>query len=243
MNRGTVTVGFLHPGEYAACFAESLQDLLFHDLSNHQRIVSHQFGKMGKECGSGGLIDGRNAITTAFLDESESEWLFMIDSDMGFAADTVDRLIVAAHRSKRPVVGGLAFAMKTAGKSDFYGIRYRATPTAYEFIETDDKVGFLPMFDYPRDQMVPVAATGAACVLVHRSAMQAIRDKYGDVWFDAITHPKGPTTFSEDLSFCVRLAGCDLPMFVHTGIKTTHDKGFAYLDEEFYDRQQAMRGD
>ena len=242
MNRGTVTVGFLHPGHYAACFAESLTDLLLHDLSNHQRIVSHPFGKMGKECGSGGLIAGRNAITKAFLDESEAEWLFFIDSDMGFAADTVDRLVACADRYKRPVVGALCFAMKTDGRSSFYGIRYRATPTAYEFRETDDAVGFVPMFDYPRDQAVPVAATGAACVLIHRTVAEAIRAKYGDVWWDAITHPKGPTVFSEDLSFCVRVAGCDFPMFVHTGVKTTHDKGFGFLDEEFYDRQEATRG-
>jgi hypothetical protein len=26
---------------------------------------------------------------------------------------------------------------------------------------------------------------------------------------------------------------------VHTGIKTTHDKGGVFLDEEFFDRQQA----
>lgn len=239
MNRGTVSVGFLHPGHYAACFAESLTDLLFHDLGNHQRIVSHAYGKMGKECGTGGIIAGRNKLAATFLDESESEWLFMIDSDMGFAADTVDRLIVAAHRDKRPVVGGLCFAMKTDGRASFYGIRYRATPTAYRFYEDEDRAGFVPLFDYPRNEMVPVAATGAACVLVHRNAIEAVRRKYGDVWFDAITHPKGPTTFSEDLSFCVRLAGCDIPMFVHTGIKTTHDKGFVYLDEEFYDCQQA----
>lgn len=239
MIRGAVTVGFLHPGHYAACFAESLQDLLFHDLAGQQRIVSHKHGKMGKECGSGGIIAGRNTIAKAFLDESEAEWLFMIDSDMGFADDTVERLITSAHRDKRPVVGGLCFAMKTDGRASFYGIRYRATPTVYEFFEDDERVGFVPMFNYPRNEMVPAAATGAACVLVHRNAIEAVRRKYGDVWFDAITHPKGPTTFSEDLSFCVRLAGCDIPMFVHTGIKTTHDKGFVYLDEEFYDCQQA----
>lgn len=239
MKRGTVSVAFLHPGHYAACFAESLQDLLFHDLSCEQRIVSHQHGKMGKECGSGGLVAGRNKLAAAFLDESESEWLFMIDSDMGFAGDTVERLLVHADPYTHPIVGGLCFAMKTDGRSSFYGIRYRATPTLYEFAETDDRVGFVPNFDYPRDQLVKVAATGAACVIVHRRAMQAIRDRYGDVWFDPITHPKGPTTFSEDLSFCVRAAGCDMPMFVHTGVKTTHDKGGVFLDEDYYDQQRA----
>lgn len=238
-----MSVGYLHPGHYSACFAESLTGLLFHDLAGEQRIVSHPHGKMGKECGTGGIVAGRNKLAQTFLDESAAEWLLMVDSDMGFADDTVERLIKHADPYTRPVLGGLCFAHKTDGRSSFYGIRYRATPTLYEFVETDDAVGFRPMFDYPRDEVVPVAATGAALVLIHRRALAAVRDRYGDVWFDPITHPTGPTTFSEDLSFCVRVAGCDMPLFVHTGVKTTHDKGGVFLDEDHYDRQEGARAD
>lgn len=59
---GAVSVGFLHPGHYSACFAESLQDALFTDLAGAQRIVSHPFGKIGKSCGSGGIVAGRNQL-------------------------------------------------------------------------------------------------------------------------------------------------------------------------------------
>lgn len=239
MTPGAVSVGFLHPGHYAACFAESLQDLLFHDLAGEQRIVSHTHGKLGKECGSGAIVSGRNTLARVMCDESPAEWLFMVDSDMGFAPDTVERLIAAADPLERPVVGGLAFAHKTDGKAEFHGIRYRACPTLYDFVDLPDKVGFAPRLDYPRDVLVPVGATGGACLLIHRTVLERIRERYGDVWFDPITHPKGPTVFSEDLSFCVRVAGVGVPMFVHTGIKTTHDKGGVFLDEEFFDRQQA----
>lgn len=235
MKRGLVSVAFLHPGHYAACFAESLTDLLFHDLSGKQRVVSHPHGKIGKECGSGGIVAGRNVVTKAFLDESEAEWLLMVDSDMGFAADTLERLIDAADPYAAPVVGALCFAHKTNGRSSFYGIRYRPCPTVYDFAETGDKVGFVPRLDYERDKLLKASATGAACVLIHRRAAEAIRRKYGDVWWDPITHPTGPTTFSEDLSFCVRVAGCDMPIHVHTGVKTTHDKGGVFLDEELFD--------
>jgi hypothetical protein len=236
---GLVSVGFLHPGHYSACFAESLSDVILHDVAGAQRIVGHRFGKMGKECGSAGIVAGRNQITKVMVDESESEWLFMVDSDMGFAADTVERLVAAANKTARPVVGGLCFAHKTDGKASFYGLRFRCTPTLYDFYEGDGRVGFLPRLDYVRNDVQEVGATGAACLLVHRNALTAVRDKYGDTWFDPITHPTGPTTFSEDLSFCVRLAGVGVPVHVHTGIKTTHDKGGVFLDEEFYDRQQA----
>lgn len=239
MIAGTVTVGFLHPGHYAACFAESLQDLMFADALGEQRIVSHDFGKVGKQCGSGGIVAGRNLLAKVMCDESSAEWLFMVDSDMGFNPDTLERLIAAADPIDRPVVGALCFAHKTDGKASFHGVRYRCCPTLYDYVELPDKVGFAPRMTYPRDQLVQVTGTGGACVLIHRTALEAVRDKYGDVWFDPLTHERGPTVFSEDLSFCVRLAGVGAPIHVHTGVRTTHDKGGVFLDEEFYDRQQA----
>lgn len=237
---GAVTVGFLHPGHYAACFAESLKELLFYDATHKQRIVSHDFGQLGKSCGSGQIVDGRNQLAKVMCDESQAEWLFMVDSDMGFAPNTVERLIQAADAKKRPVVGGLAFAHKTDGKASFFGIRYRTQPTIYRWYEDDNKVGFVPSFEYERDKLIETAGTGGACILIHRTVLERIRKKYGDNWFTPVVHPKG-TTFSEDLSFCIRVAGIDCPIFVHTGIKTTHDKGGVFLDEEYFDRQQAAK--
>jgi GT2 family glycosyltransferase len=238
MGKAKVSVGFLHPGHYAACFAESLKELLFYDATVHQRIVSHGHGQLGKMCGAGGIVDGRNKLAQVVLDESDVEWLFMVDSDMSFEPDTVERLIESAHARDRPVVGGLAFAHKTDGRASMYGVRYRPQPTLYDWYEDDERAGFVPRFDYARDQLVEVAATGAACVLIHRLALEAIRERYGDVWFDTIRHPKG-AHFSEDLSFCVRVAACDMPLYVDTAVKTGHDKGGVFYDEAFYD---AFRG-
>lgn len=46
--------------------------------------------------------------------------------------------------------------------------------------------------------------------------------------------------FGEDMSFCLRLVAQDTPMWVNTAVKTTHDKGGVYLDEETYLIQQAI---
>lgn len=240
MGKAKVAVGFLHPGHYAACFAESLTDLLFYDAAMHQRIVSHPHGKMGKQCGAAGIVDGRNTLARVLLDETEADWLFMVDSDMDFRPDTVERLIDTAHAKDRPIVGALAFAHKTDGKASGYGVRYRCQPTIYRWYEDDDRAGFAPMFDYPRGELVECSATGAACVLIHRLALEKIRERYGDVWFDTIRHPKG-AHFSEDMAFCIRAAACDMPLFVHTGIQTGHDKGGVFYDEAFYDAQQKAK--
>ena len=168
--------------------------------------------------------------------------LLFIDADMGFDPDTVDRLVASADPTDRPIVGGLAFAQKSDGAGPMFARRYRCTPTLYQMRETDTEVGFIPMFDYPREALTEVDATGAACVLIHRSVLEKIRADYGDRWFHPIEVPKGPdgrTEFGEDMSFCLRAKACGFPIYVDTSVKTTHDKGGVFLDEEFYDRQQA----
>lgn len=241
---GLVTVGFLHPGEWSACFANSLVDLLFFDAAHHARIVGHTHGYMGKETGAAQIHAGRNKLARTVVTETESEWLFMVDSDMGFAPDTVERLIAAADPVERPIVGGLAFAQKSAGAGEFHARRYRCTPTLYVMRETETEIGFIPVFDYPRNELVEVDATGAACVLIHRKVLEKIRAEHGDHWFHPIELPKGPegsTEFGEDMSFCLRARACGFPIFVHTGVKTTHDKGGVFFDEDTYDLQQAFR--
>jgi hypothetical protein len=239
VNRGTVAVGFLDPGHWSHCFGQSLIDLYLGDAFGSRRMVPG--GKQLRDhCQAGGIVAGRNEIARQFLDVTDCEWLFFIDSDMGFAPDTVDRLIASAHPQRRPVVGGLCFSLRRDTPGEFYGQKYVVVPTAYEFVETDTEVGFRSILDYPRDTMIQVSGTGAACLLIHRTALEKVRAKYGDKWFDHVTHPTGPTTFSEDLSFCVRLAACDIPVYVDTAVRTTHDKHGVFLDEDEYDRCRAL---
>ena len=247
MTEGTALVAYLDPGQWSACFGLSLRDLFLHDLTGPQRIVRPGGGEMRKIVGAMGVAAGRNDIARSFLDDHDAEWLWFIDSDMGFAPDTVDRLIKSADPELRPVMGGLCFAMKRAGRGDFHAERMRISPTVYEYLQLEDEVGFRPILDYQRDQVVQVAGTGAACLLIHRRALQAVRERYGDAWFDQITHPTGdrggkPRTFSEDLSFCIRLAAVDIPVHVDTAVKTTHEKGALFLDEYTFDLQQAREG-
>lgn len=245
MTPGRVSLVFIHPGQQAHCFAQSKHRLVMFDAMTEGRMM-HPKGEMSKECGSNGIVAGRNVLAAAFLDESDAEWLFMVDADMGFPMETLERLIASADPAERPVVGALCFALKSDDSTDdvaavTYARRYRMCPTVYDFRETDDAVGWVARLDYERDAMVECGATGAACTLVHRSVMEAVRAKYGDTWFTPVTHPKGPTTFGEDLSFCVRVAACDFPLWVDTSVKTTHDKGGVFLDEYSYDIQESAR--
>lgn len=239
---GSVVVGYCDGGTWAACFGLSYRDLIMHDMLGPQRIVREGGKELRKVAGTMGVAGGRNDIARDFLDATDGEWLWMVDTDMGFAPDTVDRLVESADPQLRPVMGGLCFAIKRQARGDLWAERYRIAPTVYEYLDLGDEVGFRPILDYQRDQVVQVAGTGAACLLMHRSALEVVRERYGDAWFDPIVHPTGakgrPRTFSEDLSLCIRLASVDIPVHVDTSVKTTHHKGGLFLDETTFDQQR-----
>ncbi|GIH27618.1 hypothetical protein Aph01nite_59280 [Acrocarpospora phusangensis] len=245
MMEGSAVVGLIDNGSWSACFGLSFRDLMLYDLGNQQRFYAESCGQLRKVTGTMGLIAARNDIARDFLDKTAGEWLFFVDTDMGFGPDTVDRLIESADPEIRPIVGGLSFALKRVSIGDFYAETYGIKPTLYQYHELGTEVGFAPITNYQRDALVQVSGTGAACLLIHRSALEKIRAEHGDVWFDQITHPTGdngkPRTFSEDLSFCVRAQSVDLPIFVDTSVKTTHEKGALYLDEPTFDRLNCAR--
>lgn len=247
MTPSSVVVGYLDGGKWSACFGLSYRDLILHDVLGPQRIVRPGGKELRQIAGTMGIADGRNEIAREFLDSTDGEWLWMVDTDMGFAPDTVDRLVKSADPELRPVMGGLCFALKRDGGGDFHAVRYRIVPTIYEYLDLGVEVGFRPILDYRRGEVVQVAGTGAACLLMHRSALEKVRAQVGDAWFDPITHPTGnrgrPRTFSEDLSFCIRLAAAELPVHVDTSVKTTHEKGGVFLDEETFDRGGGGDGD
>lgn len=242
MIEGSVVVGYCDGGEWSAVFGLSYRDLILHDVLGPQRIVREGGKEMRKVVGAMGVAAGRNDIARQFLDSTDGEWLWFVDTDMGFAPDTVDQLVKSADPELRPVMGGLCFAIKRQERGAFHAERFRIQPTVYEYLELADEVGFRPIPDYPRGQTIEVAGTGAACLLIHRGALERVRSQYGDAWFDPITHPTGakgkPRQFSEDLSFCVRLAAVGLPVHVDTAARTTHHKGGIFLDEDTYDQQQ-----
>jgi hypothetical protein len=240
---GSVVVGYLDDHNWSACFGLSLRDLYLRDAAGPGRMVRAGGRELRKVAGTGGIPAGRNQVVAEFLDSTDGEWLWMVDTDMGFAPDTVDRLVAAADEHRRPVVGGLAFANRRVEAGPLHSELFTVVPTIYDWLELEDEVGFASAVSYPLDQVVKAAGTGAACLLMHRRVLAKMRARLGDVWFDPITHPTGlrgkPRTFSEDLSFCVRLATIDEPLHVDTSVKTVHHKGSVWLCEEMFLAQQA----
>ncbi len=241
---GTVIPAFVDGHEWAACFGLSWAELLLHDQAQSQRIIRSGGQFIRKVAGTMGVAAGRNEIAHHFLANADAEWLFMVDTDMGFDRDIVDAMVMSASTNSVGILGALCFAQKLdpdVVQGKFYAARYRIQPTLYawkEVAETGER-GFQSITKYQRNAFQLVAGTGAAALLIHRSALEAI----GPEPFTPLT-VKGAggngtdRSFSEDLSFCIRAAAAGEDIGVDTGIRTTHYKGGIFLDETTFAMQQ-----
>jgi len=233
-----VTVAYVHPNEVTASWHQSLMALVGYDLGNHCRVA--RGGWLAIRCyGADGIPGARNKAVAQFLLEKDAEWLFWIDTDMGFAPDTVDRLLEVADPVERPIVGGLCFAQKQTDDDGMGGWGTVLAPTIYDWttLEETGETGFLSRHGYPANSLVRCAGTGAACILIHRSVFEKLDQAGRGDWYDRVPNPTaGGRLLGEDLSFCLRAGSAGIPVHVHTGVRTTHFKP-AWFGESHYWRQ------
>jgi GT2 family glycosyltransferase len=146
---------------------------------------------------------------------------------MVFEPDTLDRLLADADPVERPIIGGLCFRVTQDA-----GQMIELTPTLYG-LNNDKPPRTVVYHDYPPDALVQVAATGAACLLVHRSVFEgiaaaAVEKKFQDpyIWFAETLYPEYKDVLSEDITFCLRAGACGFPVHVDTSIEIGHQKSF-----------------
>jgi len=230
-----VTIAYIHPNEIAHSFHQSLLAMIGYDLSHNGYVA--EGGWLAARCyGADGIPGARNLVVQQFLDEKDADWLFWIDTDMGFAEDTIDKLMAIADPIKAPIVGGLCFAQKHQKDDGFGGWKSEIAPTIFEWVNRGEETGFLSRRDYPINALIRVAGTGSACVLVHRSVFEKMAEAYEPgCWYERVVNPTaGNKLMGEDLSFCLRAGALNIPVFVHTGIRTTHFKPVWLAEHDYW---------
>lgn len=223
---GRVIVAYIHPGETSAFFTSSLTNLVAYDAATSRRILN-----VWNEWSSANVSTPRNSLTGRFLTDSDAEWLLWIDADMAFEHTALDDILRNADPDRAPIVGGLCFGA-TLG---------RLFPTIYQMTETEDgQLTALRVGDYPLDEMVPCAATGAAFLLIHRGVLEAMKARKFNASFpffqemEVAGQPAG-----EDLTFCFRAGACGFPVYVDTAVKIGHHKSILYTHEMFQAQRDA----
>lgn len=231
----SVVIAWLSGGQVEHPFMDSMVDLMRHD--SHSNGYVSGFISMVT---SPRVAEARSQIVDTFAEKHpDADWLLFIDADMTFQPDMLDRLMEVADRERCPILGGLCFGGRPGSK---------IFPTVYEEYETGDGyMALRPSAYYPKDTLVKVGGTGAACLLVHRSVYAAMArpwpEGFGTTadgaanpypWFtEGLTGPHGES-YGEDIAFCKRARQLDIPVHVHTGVKLGHVKT-CVMDEPLYE--------
>ena len=209
-----VVVTYVHPGWVQHTFMQSLLLAISHDRQSESPMV---VGVMPVRYRPVGIAHVRNQAVDEFL-AGDGEWLWLVDTDMGFRADALHALLASADPVARPVVGALCYGVMEEEPDGLGGMVTRVFPTLYGWAE-DAKV--FTEWDGPVPSgLVRVAGTGAACLLVHRSVLERVGD---GAWFDPIMDGTGGLV-GEDLSFCWRLMCAGVPVHVDAAVPTNHQK-------------------
>ena len=135
----------------------------------------------------------------------------MVDTDMVFAADALDRLLEVADSDVQPVVGGLCFA--AADKPVMFRLGEDGAPAR--------------VTEWPEGALVPVDATGAACLLMHRSVLVEMGERNQGAaypWFVEGAATSRGALLGEDTAFCLRARGMGVPIVVDTSVRVGHVK-------------------
>lgn len=161
---------------------------------------------------------GRSKIANFFLNNTQFEYLFFLDSDIGFQAEDVLQLL--SHQ--KLLISG-AYPLKTL-------------PLQWNYALTEPAIAENPL--------IGIDSIGIGFSLIHRTVFQAIADKYG-AEIKYIPHSdtenlqisaaeiansyhffrelqNGFTWLSEDISFFLRAKNCGIQAWLDTSIKLRH---------------------
>ena len=227
---GKVIIGNVHGGTYSAAFANSLVRLLMYDVATSRSLAGFL-----NVWSSANISTARNNVVGQFLDhDSQAEWLLFIDSDMQFEHTAVEQLLAVADPETVPIVGGLCFG----------ALHDELFPTIYHLTELESG-GFstIRVLDYPKDALIRCTATGAAFLLIHRSALEAIRGHGFNrtfPWFQETENAGQPV--GEDITFCLRAGLLGIPVHVNAAVKVGHHKSTLLTEERFLSQRSADAG-
>lgn len=217
---GSFAVGYIYDMDVAHSWHRQLMNLIDHEMTTRQRLIPN--GVLGRRCPSDGLGLARTSLVRDFLN-TEAEWLLWIDTDMGFTPTVATELLAAADKALRPIVGALCFMQSEVAPDGMGGYLTQPSVTIFDWVEEGGHrylSNLITKYGYPVNTLYECGGTGSAMVLIHRRIFEEIEERDGPVWYERILNTTG-VLVSEDLSFCMR---ANTPVFVHTGVKTSHLK-------------------
>lgn len=215
------------------------------------------------------LALGRGKLIGTFLEQTDGDALIMLDSDMAFQPETILAMVNAfeeirkIHGDEAALLGGLAFISNDPR---------HVHPIPNLWADNPEMPGYITaIHEYTPNTLYEVAATGGACVIVHRDALERVcKDSQGNAinpfhhvplidWIMLARAMEGKSIeeraalledvslgadqLGEDLSFCKRLRNAGFRLFLHTGLRFDHAKSTLIGEQEYFRAVQMARAE
>jgi hypothetical protein len=153
------------------------------------------------------IVRAQNRTVEEFM-ESNCDWALMLESDIVYPENLLERLVSSAQEHDATVMGGL------------YIQPNRNIPLLFTSKDDDPVNNTSVMLDYP-DDVVKVVSTGVGCLLMHRTALEAIYE--GPLtWFRE--EPFEGSWVQADTNICWRFNDAGHQVYVDCRIELGHDK-------------------
>jgi hypothetical protein len=166
------------------------------------------------------VYQARENIAETFL-RSNHDALVMIDSDMTFHHEAVDRLATF----NKPFVTAKAFKRVPPYQ-----------PCFYTHVDRNEKgeISLQVPIEYQHNSLLEIEGAGMACVFIAREVFEKVKGPY----FDPLPG------LGEDLTFCLKVKQAGIPMYCDTGMQFGHVGAMEYGEEHFvqYLRQKQAEG-
>lgn len=229
-----------NPGNVESEFAEWLTRITVHNLMlGEDSLLRGVLLQPSGAC----IASSRDAGMAKFQLEMDAEWLLWLDSDLDGDADIIQQLLEHADPINAPIVSGLYItALDDAGVAPCVWdvdltVPYGKTP----FVPWDAQATRKLIDDGAR--LVECGATGAGCLLIHRSVIMAMALHYGSPspWFhEDIVHG---VQVGEDFAFCMRARAIGYKIHVDLGIRMNHKKTIFFSPDHLGTLQVQNRSD
>lgn len=170
--------------------------------------------------GSSLVGNARNKLVEMFLNnEDKPEWLLFVDDDQVYPETLVEALMIAVQSVEAET--GVKCLTMAVPVWRFFGESDPAVIHNVFDIGEDGKFA-IRTEEMPENTVFQAAGIGAGCLMVHREALERVREVsaehgFGDMncWF---RHIVWPSNEGEDLYFCRMLLGSQIPLFVTTSL-------------------------
>lgn len=168
----------------------------------------------------------RMELFTLWADQIKTDWLLWVDSDIVLTKEILKTLWETADKVSRPVVSGVYFVSKSAEST-------LTLPMPAIFKEGRSEYEIEYIHPLPHDQVIDIDYAGFGLLLMHKSIVPKLREKFPDQSFFAEKDLGGDKFIGEDIIFFKKLKESGVKSVAHTGALARHIKRFS-MDIAYY---------